>query len=122
MMSSPNGVVYQSEEGGWEPHPFAKGLERRVLLSKKEHGAEVSMCLLRVKPGARNLEVPEHVHEASDDINYLLSGRCTIVVEGAGEQEMRAGSFIRIPKGVRHRVHSISEDFVLLNQYCPATY
>ncbi len=121
-MFSSRGVVYESEAGSWEPHPFAEGLERRVLLSKKEHGAEVSICLLRVKPGWRNLEVSEHLHETSDDITYLLSGKCTVVVKGEAEREMRAGDFIRIPKGTHHRVHSISEDFVAISQYCPATY
>jgi len=121
-MMSHNGVVYHSDDAGWEPHPFAEGLERRVLLSQKEHGAEVSIFMLRVKPGWHKLEVEEHVHENADDIAYLLSGSATVVVEGYGEQEVRAGGFIRIPKGVRHRVHSISEDFVAINQFCPATY
>jgi quercetin dioxygenase-like cupin family protein len=121
-MTNPSGVVYQSETSPWEPHPFAEGLERRVLLSQADHGAGVSIFLLRVKPGWRNIEVEEHVHEAADDIAYLLSGSATVVVEGYGEQPLRAGAFIRIPKGVRHRVHSISEDFVAINQFCPATY
>lgn len=121
-MANSGGVVYQSESAAWEAHPFAEGLERRVLLSHAEHNAGVSIFLLRVKPGCRNLEVTEHVHEASDDITYLLSGSATVVVEGYGERTLRAGSFIRIPKGVRHRVHSLSEDFVAINQFCPATY
>ena len=121
-MISRSGVVYHSEHSQWQPHPFAEGLERRVLLSKCEDGAEVSIFLLRVKPGWRNLEVPEHVHETADDITYLLSGKCTVVIRDEGEQEMNAGAFIRIPKGSHHRVHSISEDFVALNQFCPATY
>src|ERR1700687_168171 len=103
-MMLPSGVVYQPESGGWEPHPFAEGLERRVLLSKNDHGAEISIFLLRVKPGCRNLEVGEHLHETSDDIPYFLSGSCTVVVERSEERPMRAGDFIRIPKGARHRV------------------
>ncbi len=121
-MMLPSGVVYQAESGGWEPHPFAEGLERRVLLSKKDHGAEISIFLLRVKPGWRNLEVVEHLHENSDDITYLLSGSYTVVIEQGEERPMRAGDFIRIPKGVRHGGHSISADFMAINQFCPATY
>jgi len=121
-MTKSTGVVYHSEDAAWEPHPFAEGLERCVLLSQAHHGAGVSIFLLRVKPGWRNLAVEDHVHETADDISYLLSGSATVVVEGYGEQELRSGGFIRIPKGVRHRVHSISEDFVAINQFCPATY
>lgn len=121
-MTTNSNVVYQSESSAWEPHPFAEGLERRVLLSQADHGAGISIFLLRVKPGWRNIAVEEHVHEASDDITFLLSGSARVVVEGYGEQELRAGGFIRIPKGVRHRVHSISEDFIALNQFYPATY
>lgn len=121
-MTNSTGVVYHSESAGWEPHPFAEGLERRVLLSQADHGAGVTIFLLRVKSGWRDLEVQEHVHETSDDITYLLSGSATVVVEDYGERELRAGAFLRIPKGVCHRVHSISEDFVAINQFCPATY
>ena len=94
------GVVYHSEHSSWEPHPFAEGLERRILLSKCENGADVSIFLLRAKPGWPNLDVPEHVHETADDITYLLSGQCTVVTGTEGERQMNAGSFIRIPKGV----------------------
>jgi quercetin dioxygenase-like cupin family protein len=120
-MISPSGVVFQPESGGWEPHPYAEGLERRVLLSKKEHGADISIFLLRVKAGSQGLEVGEHLHETSDDITYLLSGSCTVVVESGERRLMRAGDFIRIPKGVRHRVHSISADFMAISQFSPAT-
>jgi len=40
-------------------------------------------------------------------------------VEGAGEFEMRPGSFIRIPAGVKHQPHAIEEDVLAFDIFMP---
>lgn len=115
------GLAYSTGEGGdWEPHPFAPSLERRVLLTKRDHGADVSIFMYRMTPGAKSPEVPEHVHEDCDDISYLLVGTSDVEVEGQ-LIKMRAGSFLRIPKGKRHRVLNASPDMIAINLFSPAT-
>jgi quercetin dioxygenase-like cupin family protein len=104
----------------WEPHPFAEGLERRVLLTKRDHGADVSIFMYRIKQGSPPHDVPEHVHEDADDITYMLSGSADVEVDGH-VQTLAAGSFLRVPKGKRHRVFNISSDFVGINVFSPAT-
>jgi quercetin dioxygenase-like cupin family protein len=106
--------------GDWEPHPFAAGLERRVLLTKREHGADVSIFLYRVKEGQRAPDVPEHVHPDADDISYLIAGTAEVEIEGELHR-IGPGSFLRVPKGRRHRVFNVSADFVGLNIFSPAT-
>jgi quercetin dioxygenase-like cupin family protein len=104
----------------WEPHPFAEGLEQRVLLTKRDHGADVSIFMYRIKAGAAAQDVPEHVHADADDITYMIAGSADVEVEGQ-VQTMRAGGFLRIPKGMRHRVFNVSSDFVGINVFSPAT-
>lgn len=104
----------------WEPHPFADGLERRVLLTKRDQGADVSIFMFRVKRGSQPLDVPEHVHDDADDISYLLVGSADVEIEGE-VQTMTSGSFLRVPKGKRHRVFNISPDFAAINIFSPAT-
>lgn len=109
-----------ASEATWEPHPFAEGLEQRVLLTKRDDGADVSIFMFRVKRGSLALDVPEHVHDGADDISYLLVGSADVEIEG-NVHTMCAGSFLRVPKGKRHRVFNISPDFVALNLFSPAT-
>lgn len=73
----------------------------RVLLTKRDHSADVSIFKYRVKAGSAPQDVPEHVHEDADDISYLLVGGADVEVEGE-VQTMRPGSFLRVPKGKRH--------------------
>lgn len=107
-------------EAEWEPHPFAPGLERRVLLTRRDDGAGVSIFMFRVTPGGPPLDVPEHVHDDSDDISYVLAGSADVEVEGT-VHSLRAGSFLRVPRGKRHRVFNVSAEFVALNVFSPAT-
>jgi quercetin dioxygenase-like cupin family protein len=107
-------------EGDWEPHPFAPSLQRRVLLTKRDHGANVSIFMYRMTPGATAPEVPEHVHEDCDDISYVIAGSSEVEVEGQ-VFKMSAGSFLRIPKGKRHKVLTSSPDLIAINLFSPAT-
>ncbi len=104
----------------WEAHPFADGLERRVLLTKRDHGADVSIFMFRVKRGSQPLDVPEHVHDDADDISYMLMGSAEVEIEGV-VQTIASGDFLRVPKGKRHRVFNISPDFASINVFSPGT-
>ena len=48
------------------------------------------------------------------------AGTSEVEVEGT-IYTMRAGSFLRIPKGARHRILSASADFIGINLFSPAT-
>ncbi len=114
------GIVVNEKDVAWTPHPIAKGIETKVLLSKKHHGAAASVLLLRVAPGAKP-EVPEHVHENSEDIIYTLRGSAKIWMEGQGEIDLTPGRIVRVPRNVKHRAYDISSDFLMFDVFAPPT-
>ncbi len=99
----------------WEPHPFLKELLIKKLLSYEKDKVDLSIMLVRVKKG---VDVPVHIH-SQDDIIYQLEGKSKMWVEGAGDFEMRPGSFIRIPAGVKHQPHAIEEDVLAFDIFMP---
>lgn len=68
-MTKPNINVEGLE---WQPHKTAKGVEMKLLISKVVQATDVTCMLVRI---GRGLEVPEHIHENSDDILYSSPGR-----------------------------------------------
>ena len=110
--------VLQPEEVQWNPHPKFKGVEIAYLLSKKDDLIDMTCALVHWKVGA---EIPRHIHEESDDILYILKGKAKIWIEGVGEVPLKAGSFVRVPKGVLHQPHDVEEDLVAHDTWFPAT-
>jgi len=102
----------------WEPHPIAKGVEIKVLLSKKTHSAEVTCMLVKIRKG---LNIPEHIHSNSDDILFPLSGMATMKVEGGKAFVLKPGVFVRVPKGKKHKIYNVKKDLLLYDVFAPAT-
>jgi quercetin dioxygenase-like cupin family protein len=94
----------------WSPHPSFKGVRVASLVSKGS--ASVDCALVEIPASA---EVAEHVHDHQDDILYVLRGSAMMWVESWGDLLLVPGSFLRIPKGTRHRPHGFSDDFRILN-------
>jgi putative monooxygenase len=59
---------------------------------------EAAMSELVMLPGA---VVPEHTHDASAELIYIIEGHATMTLDGQ-EQMVRAGMAIYIPAGVKH--------------------
>jgi len=109
--------VINKAEVDWAPHPSFKGVDIAYLLSKKADGVDMTIALVHWHVGA---EIPKHTHEA-DDILYIIQGKATIWVDQVGEVPVSAGSFIRIPKGVLHQPHDVTEDLIAHDTWLPAT-
>ena len=62
---------------------------------------------------------PLHVHRDAIESFVVLAGRYVMVIEDE-ETECAAGSFILVPRGVRHTFRSASPDSRKLNLYTPA--
>ena len=99
----------------WEPHPGLKDLFMKKLLSNEQDNIDLSIALVRVKKGA---EIPPHVHE-QDDIVYHIEGKGKMWIEGKGDFDVRPGTFMRIPGGVKHQPHDIEEDILVFDIYFP---
>jgi quercetin dioxygenase-like cupin family protein len=59
-------------------------------------------------------DVPWHTHDHEDELFHILKG--SLVMEIAGEESftVSAGELFVVKKGVKHRVHSTEECWVLL--------
>jgi len=62
----------------WRPHPVAKDVSIKPLVTQNEDGLNVTCMLVKIPVGA---EVPEHIHEEQADILYPLQGLAEMVVE-----------------------------------------
>jgi quercetin dioxygenase-like cupin family protein len=102
----------------WSPHPVAEGVEIKPLVTKKDHGLDVTCVLVKVPVG---IEVAEHIHETQADILYPLQGRGEMFVEGAGNLAIEPGVVVRVPMGVRHRIFNVTEELLLYDVFQPAT-
>ena len=64
--------------------------------------------------------IPDHVHEESEEVLFLISGRAKIVIEGEGEWEIGPETAFYSPIGKKHRVENIGDEpFKLVWVYCP---
>lgn len=110
-------IVFE-EKMEWQPHPKFQGVEIKPFFTQKQHDSQASIVLVRVKKGE---EIPEHIHEDSDDIVYVLSGRGKCFIEGTGEFVVEKGMGIRIPKGMKHRTFDVEEDLIFYDVFAPPT-
>jgi len=110
--------AYRSvEEISWIPHPAARGVKIKPLISEKEHGLKVTGMLINIPVGK---QVPEHIHEEQDDVLYPLQGRAIMWVDGTGNFSLEPGVIVRVPKGVKHKISDVTENLLIYDVFCPA--
>jgi len=63
-----------------------------------------------------------HFHEADLQLIYVTAGRAVLDYEGLGRQELRAGDMVFQPRGVRHDVVEVSDDYQHLEIDMPAAF
>jgi mannose-6-phosphate isomerase-like protein (cupin superfamily) len=90
----------------------------KLLLAPKFGGVKnVSMGMNITEVGSM---IPDHVHENSEEVLFLISGRARIVIEGEGEWEIGPETAFYSPIGKKHRVENIGDEpFKLVWVYCP---
>ncbi len=80
----------------------------KLLLAPKFGGVHrVSMGMNITEMGSM---IPDHVHEESEEVLFLISGRAKIVIEGEGEWEIGPETAFYSPVGVKHRVENIGDE------------
>lgn len=80
----------------------------KLLLAPKFGGVEnVSMGMNITEVGSM---IPDHAHETSEEVLFLISGRAKIVIEGVGEWEIGPETAFYSPRGVKHRVENIGDE------------
>lgn len=80
----------------------------KLLLAPKFGGVDnVSMGMNITEVGSM---IPDHKHDDSEEVLFLISGRAKIVIEGEGEWEIGSETAFYSPKGVMHRVENIGDE------------
>jgi quercetin dioxygenase-like cupin family protein len=101
----------------WQPHPTAKGVRIKPMISLKEHNLDVTCMLVDIPAG---IDIPEHIHETQDDILYPLHGKGVMWVDGNGDFALEPGVIVKVPKGIKHKITDVTEDLLLYDVFCPA--
>ncbi|MGI6741288.1 MAG: cupin domain-containing protein [Brevefilum sp.] len=80
----------------------------KLLLAPKFGGVEnVSMGMNICEVGSM---IPDHKHDDSEEVLFLISGKAKIVIEGVGEWEIGPETAFYSPKGITHRVENIGDE------------
>jgi len=90
----------------------------RILLSKSDTGS------LSVKHGvlAVGRDIKIHSHDESDQMEFYIAGKAILFVEGIGEKEIRQGTFMYAPKGVKHGIRSVQEPVEMVSVFVPPLF
>jgi putative monooxygenase len=103
-MSKPPFVKASDVEGEFRTPPRVS----KLLLAPKFGGVKnVSMGLNITEVGS---QIPDHMHENSEEVLFLISGKAKIVIEGVGEWEIGPETAFYSPMGVKHRVENIGNE------------
>lgn len=101
----------------WVPHPTVDGVEIKPMISRGEHGLDVTCMLVHVPAGN---EVPEHIHAEQEDILYPLKGKAMMWVEETGEFSLEPGVIVKVPPGTKHKITDVREDLLIYDVFFPA--
>lgn len=80
----------------------------KLLLSPKNVGTKGASMGLNVT--AVGSMIPDHVHEDSEELMFIISGRAKLVIEGMGEWEVGPDTAIYSPLGKKHRLENIGDE------------
>ena len=62
----------------------------------------------------RGQDVPWHAHDNEDELFYIVRGSLVMEIENEDSFELGAGELFIVPKGVKHRVYSDEDCWILL--------
>jgi len=90
----------------------------KLLLAPKFGGVEnLSMGMNITEVGSM---IPDHKHDDSEEVLFLISGRAKLVIEGEGEWEIGPETAFYSPKGKMHRLENLGDEpLKLVWVYCP---
>lgn len=99
-------------------YPIAQGKGTAAIFYDAAHGSpDTALTVLVLQPGAA---VPEHVHDASAELLYILEGAAEMTVAG-DTLTVNAGDAVRIPMGTPHSARVVGDHALRAVQvYAPA--
>ena len=110
-------MFLMTENIEWEAHPIFKGVLVKRLLTREKNNSDITCLLVKTKKG---IDIPEHVHQDSQDIIFPIEGDGIIHIEGIGDLPYKPGSFIVVPKNIPHYVYNVKETLIAFDIFNPA--
>jgi len=59
-------------------------------------------------------DVPWHIHDNEDEMFYMVKGSLVMQIENEDDFTLGEGEYYIVKKGIKHRVHSEQECWILL--------
>ncbi|MBW2636866.1 MAG: cupin domain-containing protein [Deltaproteobacteria bacterium] len=110
-------VLYTTGDVPWVDHPSVQNVSIKKVITKEQFGEE-SPSIIMVKIPA-HVEVPEHIHDKSEDILFILSGRGTMWIHEIGDVTLQKGAVVRVPRNTKHRIFDVSEELLIYDVFSP---
>lgn len=110
-------TLFDTEKLSWENHPSAKDVSIKRIITTQRFGKDSpSILLIKVPAG---VGVPEHVHEESEDILFIVAGQATMWIDGTGDVKLQEDTVIRVPRNTRHRIFDVSDELLIYDVFSP---
>jgi quercetin dioxygenase-like cupin family protein len=110
-------IVQNVDALPWLPHPKAKGVKIKPLVSRKDTGLNVTCMLVQVPAG---IEVPGHVHPDQADILFPLEGKARMWVAGCDGFDLQPGVIVRVPPNTPHKIYDVTQALLIYDVFQPA--
>ena len=110
-------TFFDTETLSWEDHPTVRNVSIKKIITMEEFGEDSpSILMVKIPVG---VEVPEHVHEKSEDMLFILSGEATMWVDGAGDVPLCKGNVVRVPRNTKHRIFDVTDEIIIYDVFSP---
>jgi mannose-6-phosphate isomerase-like protein (cupin superfamily) len=111
------GTLFNVENLSWENHPAVKDVFIKKIITTGQFGKDSpSIIMVRIPVG---VEVPEHIHEESEDILFILVGKATIWIDGIGNLKLQKNVVVRVPRNTKHRIFDVSNELLVYDVFSP---
>lgn len=82
-----------------------------------EQEGKLTAYRVRIKP---RQSTAESYHKVAEEVYFVVSGSALAVLDGR-EFELKAGDFLRLPPGTRHRFETRDEELEMLDLHSPGS-
>jgi len=110
-------ILFNAENLLWENHPAIKGVSIKKIVTTEQFGKDSpSIVMVKIPVG---VEVPEHLHEESEDILFILAGKATMWIDGLGNFKLQENAVVRVPRSTKHRIFDVTDELLVYDVFSP---
>ncbi|MBW2544712.1 MAG: cupin domain-containing protein [Deltaproteobacteria bacterium] len=110
-------ILFNAGNLPWENHPAVKDVSIKKIITTQRFGKDSpSIIMVKIPVG---VEVPEHVHEESEDILFILTGKATMWIDGIGKLKLQKNAVVRVPRDTKHRIFDVTDELLIYDVFSP---